>query len=66
LTQNPDWEGKGVVVIRRRARYTCLLPDLALDFDIYPNKELQLDEEVRLRVGDINLAYQEVDFRIVD
>jgi len=65
LTQNPDWEGKGVVVIRRRARYTCLLPDLALDFDIYPNKELQLDEEVRLRVGEINLAYQEADFRIV-
>ncbi len=66
LTQNPDWEGKGVIVNRRGARYTCLLPDLALDFGIYPNRELELDEEVKLRVSDINLAYQEADFRIVD
>jgi exoribonuclease-2 len=66
LTQNPDWEGKGIIVNKRGARYTCLLPDLALDFGIYPNRELELDEEVKLRISDINLAYQEADFRIVD
>jgi exoribonuclease-2 len=66
LQQNPDWSGDGVIVDRRGARSHVLLPEIALETNLYLRKDLDLDQNVRLRIGGVNLAYLEADFRPID
>jgi exoribonuclease-2 len=65
LMQNPDWLGEGIIVDIRGARSVCLIPDLALEINLYLRKQLPLDSVVKLRVGTVDLANLVVEFRLV-
>jgi exoribonuclease-2 len=66
LTQNPNWQGDGIVVDQRGARIHCLIPELALETNIYLRKEASLDSKFKLRVGEIDLPHLEADFRLAE
>jgi len=66
LMQNPKWRGQGIVVRKRGAKATCLIPELALEIGIYLGKDLKLDSEIMLAINSIDLANQEADFRVVE
>ncbi len=65
LLQHPEWEGEGIVVDKRGPRDHLLLPELALENNIYHQQELPLDSRVTLSVGEVNLATLEVYFRVL-
>ena len=63
LLQNPGWRGEGVVVDRRGKRSVLLLPDLALESQLYLRRETALDGKVQLEVEEVDLPYLEAHFR---
>lgn len=64
LQQNPDWQGEGVVVDYRGKRTVVLLPDLALESQLYLRKDVSLDDKLRLRVENVDLPFLEAYFRL--
>jgi exoribonuclease-2 len=65
LQQNPEWQGEGVVVDYRGKRSVVLLPELALESQLYLRKDVGLDGKVKLRVEAVDLPYLEAHFRAV-
>jgi exoribonuclease-2 len=63
LQQNPEWQGEGIVVDHRGKRSVVLLPDLALESQLYLRKDVGLDGKVQLRVEAVDLPYLEAHFR---
>jgi exoribonuclease-2 len=66
LMQNPGWRGDGIIVDKRGARSPCLIPELAFETSLYLRKEVGLDTGFSLKVEEVDLAYLEADFRLVD
>lgn len=65
LMQNPDWQGEGVLIERRGSRDVILIPELALETELYDPAERPIDSTIKLAVEQVNLAYLESYFRIV-
>jgi exoribonuclease-2 len=65
LLQNPEWRGEGVVVDKRGKRSMVMLPDLALESQLYLRRDTALDGKVQLGVEEIDLPYLEAHFRPV-
>jgi exoribonuclease-2 len=65
LQQNPDWEGKGVLIERRGSRDVILIPALSLETQVYDPEERPIDSVVNLAVENVKLAYLESYFRIL-
>ena len=65
LLQNPDWSGEGIVVDKRGATATVILPELAFETRIHLPKDVPLDGRVSLRVSGVSLAQRDVSFRVV-
>lgn len=65
LMRNPGWQGSAVVVERRGARVAVIVEDLALDSELYADRNLDLDQRVTLAVSDVDLAQLETRFRMV-
>ena len=63
MQQNPDWLGEGVVVDYRGKRSVVLIPDLALESQLYLRKDVSLDGKVQLRIEEVDLPYLEAHFR---
>jgi exoribonuclease-2 len=63
LQQNPDWQGEGVVVDHRGKRSVVLVPELALESQLYLRKDVGLDGKVHLRIEAVDLPYLEAHFR---
>ena len=62
LLQNPDWQGKGIVVEQRGKQVVVLIPELAQETVIVPKSSLELNAEITLKAGNINLPELEVNF----
>jgi exoribonuclease II len=65
LLQHPGWEGKGVVIEKRERYAICLIPEIALETRISSQKELSLNEEIRLRVLSVDLPELTAHFSCV-
>jgi exoribonuclease II len=65
LLQNPGWQGQGVVVEKRGARHLILIPELALEAQVYPRKDPPLDQTVQLALDAVNLPELEATFRLL-
>lgn len=65
LQENPDWQGEGVLIERRGSRDVILIPELALETELYDPAERPIDSVVKLAVNSVKLAYLEIYFRIV-
>jgi exoribonuclease-2 len=66
LQQNPDWQGEGVVVDYRGKRCVVLVPDLALESQLYLRKDVPLDGKVQLRIETVDLPYLEAFFQVAN
>jgi exoribonuclease-2 len=65
MQQNPDTVYRGVVVDKRADRGVIMLPELAIEVKMRGIAEYQLDQEVELKLGSINLAELDFSCRIV-
>lgn len=63
--QNPHWKGTGSVVEKRGNKVLVLIPELAMLTKIRPKSTLDLDDEISLKVADIDLVNRSIDFRQV-
>jgi exoribonuclease-2 len=55
LLRHPGWKGRGVIVDRRGARGTVLIPELALEAPAHLERDLPLDAEVNLELTGVDL-----------
>jgi len=62
LMRHPEWEGRGVVVDKRGNRNIVLIPELALETQLYGRQELALDSLVELRLKGVDLPELEARF----
>ena len=62
MLQNPEWQGKGIVVEQRGKQVVVLIPELAQETVIVPKSSLELNAEITLKAGNINLPELEVNF----
>jgi exoribonuclease-2 len=65
LMQHQDWRGLGVVVDMDERKTTLLIPELAMETRIRTREGLKLDDELRLKTREVNLAEQNAYFRIL-
>jgi exoribonuclease-2 len=64
LLAHPDWRGDGILVERRRARGTVLIPEMALEAAVLLGQEIPLDTVLPLRLHEVNLAELTAEFRL--
>jgi exoribonuclease-2 len=64
LLQHPEWRGEGVVVERRGARSTVLIPALSLEVQMPLGENIPLDTTVSLISTGVNLTELEASFRV--
>jgi exoribonuclease-2 len=55
LQRRPEWQGEGVIVERRGARGTVLIPELALEAPVHLDHDVALEETVKLRLTGVDL-----------
>ena len=65
LLQHPGWQGEGVLVEKRGATGTILVPELALEVRVHLNGDPPLDSRLTLGVGGIQLPTLDVSLQIV-
>jgi exoribonuclease-2 len=64
LRQNPDWTGDGIVVEERGRRCVVMLPDLALETEMYLDGNHGLNDTVHVQIDSVDLAQGEAFFRL--
>ncbi len=65
LMQNPDWTGTGIVVDIRGDKALFMIPELGMMDQIKFKKLPELDEEMQLKVGRVNLVEKSVSFKVI-
>lgn len=63
LLQNPGWRGEGIIVDKRGKRDVVLIPELALETQLYQRKDLPLNSKIVVEIDDVDLAFLEPYFR---
>lgn len=64
LQRHPGWEGDAVVVAMEERRAVLLIPELAMEVKVRLHDSFALDANVRLKLREIDLASQDVYFRV--
>lgn len=64
LRRHPGWRGPAVLVDKRGANGTFIIPDLALETGAHLPAELPLDSGVELVLRSVDLARQDARFRV--
>lgn len=65
LLQNPEWTGKAVCLDTSQKLPLFSIPSLALEVNIAVNAELNLNQEIDVKVSSINLPELTVEFKPV-
>ena len=65
LLQNPEWEGKGIIVDKRERSDTVIIPEIAFETSIPAQKNRSLGQEVTLKVTGIDLPKLNAYFSVV-
>ncbi len=65
LIQNPEWTGKAVCLDTNQKLPLFSIPSLALEVNIAVNAELNLNQEIDVKVSSINLPELTVEFKPV-
>ena len=63
LLQHPGWKGEGVLVEKRGASGTVLVPELALEIRLHLNGDPALDTHLALSVAGIHLPSLDVSLQ---
>ena len=59
------WQGKGIVVEYQRPWATVLLPELGFEARVYSRRPLKLNEEIELRLKEVDLPTRRAFFEVV-
>ena len=65
LTMNPQWTGDAVVVEIRGKQAYCLIPSLAQETLLTPRAQVQINQVLQVRAGNISMAGLTVTFQEV-
>ncbi|MCU7935387.1 MAG: RNB domain-containing ribonuclease [Candidatus Thiodiazotropha sp. (ex Dulcina madagascariensis)] len=65
LRDNPEWQGEAVIVAKEGERATVLLPSLGMESRVRIKGEAGLNDRVRLKPREIDLADLSCYFRVV-
>lgn len=65
LIHHPEWQGEGIIVEQRGARSTVLIPELAVETQLYGLQNLPLDSTVQLRIDHVDLPNLESQFSVI-
>ncbi len=65
LMQHSDWQGEGIVVDKRGGRNVVIIPELALEVQVYDNNSFALDDNVQLALNNVDLPEPEAQFRYI-
>ena len=63
LKQNNSWHGRGIIVELQGGKATVLIPEIAMMTQIKLSSNAQLEDEIKLKVGSINLVSRLIDFK---
>lgn len=66
LLQNPGWRGEGIIVDKRGKRDILLIPELALETQLYQRKDLPLNSKISVEIEEVDLAFLETYFRRIN
>lgn len=66
LARNPGWKGEAVVVALEERKAVVIIPQLALETKIRRTDGMQLDQRIRLRLREVDVAAQEAYFQVLD
>jgi len=64
LQQHPGWQGEAVLLDRRGQSGICVIPELALETQVYLPPDLPLDSRVTLILRSVDLPRQDARFRV--
>lgn len=65
LSRHPDWQGEAVVMALEERKAVLAIPELAMEVKVRLHEGFALDESVRLKVREVELATQDVYFRVL-
>lgn len=65
LVRNPGWQGEGIIVEQRGARSTVLIPELAVETQLYGLQNLSLDSTIQLQIEHVDLPNLEARFKVI-
>jgi exoribonuclease-2 len=65
LRQHSDWQGEAVLVDKRGASGTVVLPELALEGRLHLNGDPPLDTRLRVRANGINLPALDISLNVI-
>jgi exoribonuclease-2 len=66
LLQHPGWRGKGILVEKRGASGTVILPDLALETRVHLRHDWPLDQVLTVALTGVQLPQLEASFKVED
>lgn len=66
LSQNPEWQGEGIIIDQRGSRSVILIPKLDLETQLYLPYELPLDSQVTIQLQSVNLTELTTHFSIIN
>ncbi len=64
--QNPEWQGEAIIVNIERGRAHVLIPALAYETRVRAPEGAQIGQAIQLTVREVDLATQDVLFRVVN
>jgi len=65
LSRHPDWEGEALVAALEERKAVLVIPELAMEVKVRLHESFELNAPVRLKLREIDLASQDVYFRVV-
>jgi len=64
LQENPTWTGEGIVIEKYGSRALILIPDLALETEMYLRHDYPLDSPLTITVTEVHLPELQAHFRL--
>ena len=65
LSRHPEWEGDAIVMALEERKAVLVIPELAMEVKVRLHESFALDQPVRLKVRELDLATQDVYFRVL-
>ena len=66
LSENPEWEGEGIIVGRADKQFILQIPSLALETRVALKEKLPLNARVTVKAESVDIPAQQVQFTVGD
>ena len=66
LKQHPQWKGDGIIVEQQRTRNLVLIPELALEIELYTKENFDLNTVIKLQIVSVDLPRLNAHFEMLN